>query len=165
MNITVSRGNAAFLPCPSFTNFTRVSVVWLMDGVKLCTYFIDSKRPDPPKCGPRFKVNIKPSGLNITGVESSDAGTYMCEMIKLLEPPTDFKNSTHRLQVNGDYILPFFVFYILHSYQGDAKGCGLVNIFNYLPNLPAKAHVLGSLLIKQGSQQYSYSTLPSILIQ
>lgn len=109
-SVTVSSGDTAFLLCPLLVNdyndFDKISVEWVKNGLKnssLCKYFIHSNRTDPPNCKPRFNVNTEPLGLIITGVKSSDAGLYTCWMTKIIPPPSEFKNSSVWLQVNGDY--------------------------------------------------------------
>lgn len=109
-NVTVSSGDAAFLQCPllvrDFNDFDQISVKWVktrLEYSSLCNYFIYINRTDPPNCKPRFNVNTEPLGLNITGVESSDAGLYICLIAKTIPPPSEFRNSSVWLQVNGDY--------------------------------------------------------------
>ncbi|XP_058268648.1 uncharacterized protein LOC131367316 isoform X2 [Hemibagrus wyckioides] len=96
----VSSGDSVFLPCPLvFKHSNRTSVEWKKDGRILCKYFIKHTKIDVTECKPQFKVNTEPSGLNITGVESSDAGVYTCLMNKLIPPPTENNSTTVRLKV------------------------------------------------------------------
>lgn len=105
----MSSGDTAFLPCPlpfNYTDFMRIGVKWEKDGGSiLCTYYIQNNAIHDHNCKPRFKVNTEPLGLNITSVESSDAGLYKCLMIRLLPPPSEERSVTLRLKVNGDYNL------------------------------------------------------------
>ncbi|KAG7322366.1 hypothetical protein KOW79_013712 [Hemibagrus wyckioides] len=98
--ITVSSGDSVFLPCPLvFKHSNRTRVEWKKDGRSLCIYFIKHTKIDVFKCKPQFKVNTEPSGLNITGVESSDAGVYTYLTNKLIPPPTENNSTTVRLKV------------------------------------------------------------------
>lgn len=113
VHVTVSSGDTAFLPCPLLFkyNYTmRIDVKWEKDGGSgLCTYSIQNNRTNDHNCSPQYKVNTDPLGLNITGVESSDAGLYTCLMNKVIPPPVLSKNSTVRL--SGDYnFLLLFIF-------------------------------------------------------
>ncbi|XP_034168180.2 uncharacterized protein LOC117599311 isoform X2 [Pangasianodon hypophthalmus] len=108
VDVTVSSGDTAFLPCPllfKYSDFMKISVKWEKDEVKepsLCTYFINSNETlSISQCGRRFKVNTEPLGLNITDVESNDAGVYKCVMTKLIPPPTAENSSTLMLKVSA----------------------------------------------------------------
>ncbi|KAB5543529.1 hypothetical protein PHYPO_G00080210 [Pangasianodon hypophthalmus] len=83
----------------------KILVEWVKEEVKepsLCTYYIFSNETlSISQCGPRFKVNTEPLGLNITGVESNDAGVYKCVMTKLIPPPAAENSSTLMLKVSS----------------------------------------------------------------
>lgn len=110
-DIVSTTGDAAFLPCPlpsDLQNVTKISIQWIKDGVKepkLCRYFIESNKSYNPECRNRFSVTTKPLGLNITTVESSDAGLYTCLVTKTIPPPAKETTFNLTLQVNGDYYL------------------------------------------------------------
>ncbi|KAF7701215.1 hypothetical protein HF521_002380 [Silurus meridionalis] len=90
VNITVSNGETAFLPCPfqfpiSNTSM-KIGAKWIKDkALHLCTFSIENNTIHDHSCKPRFKVNIE--GLAITGVENSDAGVYNCVMTRVIPPP------------------------------------------------------------------------------
>ncbi|XP_017344624.1 uncharacterized protein LOC108276956 isoform X3 [Ictalurus punctatus] len=116
LDITVSSGDTAFLPCPllfNYTDFMRIGVKWEKDGGSiLCTYSIQNNAIHDHNCKPRFKVNTEPLGLNITSVESSDAGLYKCLMIRLIPPTPDERSVTLRLKVN---VLPSLTLQLTNS--------------------------------------------------
>ncbi|XP_053502088.1 uncharacterized protein LOC128620803 isoform X2 [Ictalurus furcatus] len=91
----------------------RIGVKWEKDGGSiLCTYSIQNKTTHDHNCKPRFKVNTEPLGLNVTGVESSDAGLYKCLMTRLIPPPSDERSVTLRLKVN---VLPSLTLQLMNS--------------------------------------------------
>ncbi|GAA6096461.1 uncharacterized protein LOC113645640 isoform X1 [Tachysurus ichikawai] len=103
-SITVSSGGFAFLHYPykfTYNTFYRISVKCEKDGKSLCKHVIDSNTSNIslPECTTRFKVIKEPFGLNITDVESSDAGNYTCVSTRVIPPPTENKSKTLMLKV------------------------------------------------------------------